>query len=80
MKKRSQMGVHDIGWAVMVLRDGRFVTRKGWNGKGQSLGLQTPDDHSANTLPYVYLITAKGDRVPWLCSQTDLLAEDWELA
>ena len=27
-----------------------------------------------------YPVTAQGDLVPWLCSQTDLLASDWELA
>jgi hypothetical protein len=30
-------------------------------------------------LPYVTMCTADGAFVPWLCSQTDLLAEDWEL-
>jgi hypothetical protein len=30
-------------------------------------------------LPYIMMCTASGDFVPWLCSQTDLLAEDWEL-
>ena len=30
-------------------------------------------------LPYVMMRTADGAFVPWLCSQTDLLAEDWEL-
>lgn len=31
-------------------------------------------------LPYVMMRTAQGDFVPWLCSQTDLLANDWEVA
>lgn len=31
-------------------------------------------------LPYIMMRTAQGDFVPWLCSQTDLLAEDWEIA
>lgn len=31
-------------------------------------------------LPYIMMCTATGDFVPWLCSQTDLLAEDWEIA
>lgn len=31
-------------------------------------------------LPYIMMRTAGGEFVPWLCSQTDLLAEDWELA
>lgn len=32
------------------------------------------------TQPYVYMFTAQGEFVPWLCSQTDLLANDWEEA
>jgi hypothetical protein len=28
-------------------------------------------------LPYIMMKTAGGEFVPWLCSQTDLLAEDW---
>jgi hypothetical protein len=69
-----------IGWAVERLQEGHKVRRSGWNGKGMWLHLQVPDAHSKMTLPYVYLSTAQGDLVPWLCSQTDLLAEDWELA
>lgn len=30
--------------------------------------------------PYLMMFTAQGDFVPWLASQTDMLAEDWELA
>jgi hypothetical protein len=29
------------------------------------------------TLPYIYMKTADGNLVPWLASQTDLLATDW---
>jgi hypothetical protein len=29
---------------------------------------------------HVDMKTAQGDVVPWLCSQSDLLATDWELA
>ena len=69
----------NIGGAVSCLRDGAFMKRAGWNGKGQYIGLQEPDDLSQNTLPYIYIVTEQGDRVPWLASQTDLLAEDWQL-
>lgn len=72
----SQMTM-DIGEAVDALKSGRRVARQGWNGKGLWLELQRPDAHSKMTLPYVYMHTAQGDLVPWLCSQTDLLAEDW---
>lgn len=69
-----------IGYAVEALKGGHKVAREGWNGKGMWLELQRPDAHSKMTLPYVFMRTAQGDLVPWLCSQTDLLAEDWVLA
>lgn len=74
----------EIGEALDVLRAGGKVRRIGWNGIGLWLELQTPDEHSKMTLPYLYLnypvgSTAypNGARVPWLASQTDILAEDW---
>lgn len=66
-----------IGEAIECLRSGRRVARGGWNGKSMYLELQVPDSRSKMTLPYVYMRTAQGDLVPWLCSQTDLLADDW---
>ena len=70
--------MNTIGWAVEQLQDGDRVRRAGWNGKGMWVALQTPDENSKMTLPYVYMMTAQGQLVPWLCSQSDLLATDWE--
>src|SRR4051812_32768903 len=67
-----------IGWAVKQMHGGQAVRRRGWNGRGMFVKLQVPDDHSKMSLPYVFMRTAQGDLVPWLCSQTDLLATDWE--
>ena len=55
------------------------LSREGWNGADQYISLQRPDEHSANSLPYLWIRTVQGDRVPWLASQTDMLAEDWFL-
>jgi hypothetical protein len=48
------------------------------------LKLQVPDERSKMTLPYIYIeypvghpAYPEGARVPWLASQTDMLAEDW---
>jgi hypothetical protein len=71
---------HDFGEALVNLKNGWRVTRRGWNGKGQFLTLQVPDEYSKMTLPYIYITTVQGDRVPWLASQTDLLATDWVLS
>lgn len=67
----------NIGDAIAVLRSGQKVARANWNGPGQSLELQVPDENSKMTLPYIFINTVQGDRVPWLASQTDILANDW---
>jgi hypothetical protein len=72
--------MRDIGWAVKQMWNNCKVRRAGWNGKGMWLELQVPDEHSKMSLPYVYMKTADDKLVPWLCSQTDLLATDWEIA
>jgi hypothetical protein len=71
---------NDIGWAVKQMHDRQRIRRAGWNGKGMWLELQVPDAHSKMSLPYVYMKTADDKLVPWLCSQSDLLATDWESA
>ena len=68
-----------IGWAIVEIQNGNRVCRSGWNGKNMYIELQIPDEHSKMTLPYVYMKTAQGDLIPWLCSQTDLLAHDWKI-
>lgn len=66
-----------FGEAIKVLKRGGKVCRIGWNGKNMWLKLQIPDEHSKMTLPYIYMFTAQKDLVPWLASQSDILAEDW---
>ena len=77
--RRKKENMHDFSWALAELKAGRHVTRKGWHGKGQYLGQQNPDAHSANTAPYLW-IWADGKRTPWTASQADLQAKDWRLA
>lgn len=67
-------------WALEQLRRGEKVCRRGWNGRGMWLVIQFPDGASKMTLPYIYMKTATGHRVPWTASQADLLIGDWELA
>jgi hypothetical protein len=67
----------DFSHALLLLKDGKKVAREGWNGKEMWIQLQIPTDTSKMTLPYIYMYTATKDLVPWLCSQTDMLASDW---
>ncbi len=73
----------DFGTALSAAKNGGKIARSGWNGKGLWVELQRPDEHSKMTLPYLYLNypadaqNTPGARVPWLASQTDILAEDW---
>lgn len=79
-------GTFGFGTAIAWLKAGAKVCRSGWNGKGMWIALQLPGPDSEITLPYTYIEYPKGHpaypegcRVPWLASQTDMLAEDWEI-
>ncbi len=65
------------GQALELLASNAAVARHGWNGADQWIKLQVPDENSKMTLPYLYISTVQGDLVPWLASQTDMLATDW---
>lgn len=78
----------DFGDCIRQLKSGKRMCRRGWNGKGIYIELQTPDEHSKMTQPYIYIVTSNLETdnpdapkgiVPWLASQTDMLAEDWEV-
>lgn len=75
------MGKDDMnfGEALEALKNGNYMARKGWNGKSMYIKLLRPDETSKMTLPYIFMFTACGNNVPWLASQTDILADDWVL-
>lgn len=87
----ARTGELTFGEAIEALKLGKKVAREGWNGKGLSIELQAPDEHSKMTLPYIFMNypatpaseTAPANhinaRVPWLASQTDMLADDWRV-
>lgn len=82
----------DFCGALNVLRNGGKVARDGWNGRGMFiyfvngstfevnraplLGIY-PEGTKINYLPHLDMRTVNGDCVPWLASQTDILAMDW---
>lgn len=84
--------------ALILLKEGKRLQRKGWNGKGMYITYKPgyPDGVPCNSatakahgieegseikyLPYLEMKTAGGEFVPWLASQTDMLAEDWKEA
>ena len=80
--------------ALVHLNTGKKVARQGWNGKGMFVFLVAgstfqvnrppllgiyPEGTTINYHAHVDMKTADGMIVPWLCSQTDLLAEDWNI-
>lgn len=82
----SEAESHDFGAVVRHLKSGCVASRKGWNGRGMWLLLV---EHWAPGIehgklvgslprkPWIAMRTADGGLVPWLASQTDILAEDW---
>lgn len=80
----------DIGLAIKYARQGCKIAREGWNGKGMFLYYVPANSYPAQTeaarscfgekVPYgayIAMKTAQDNVVPWLASQTDLLADDW---
>lgn len=78
----------DFGCAIENMKSGCKVARKGWNGKGMYLRYVDPymdkaykiteqEPIDGTLLPYIGMKTADNGFVPWLASQTDMLADDW---
>lgn len=81
------------GLAIEALKHGARVARAGWNGKGMWLTLVSGWNGSLTgtlqtstlVMPpewvgyanFIAMYTADQVLVPWLPSQTDILAEDW---
>jgi hypothetical protein len=74
-----------FGDAIVALKNGYRVARAGWNGKGMYLWLLPAAMAEANggeieALGSIRMMTAdKKVLTGWLASQTDILAEDWEI-
>ena len=81
-----------FGHAVEMLKAGCKIARSGWNGKDMFLFLVDgstfkvnrppllgiyPEGTEINYCPHIDMKTADGKVVPWLASQTDVLADDW---
>lgn len=80
--------------ALENIKLGRNARRAGWNGKGMFIFLVPGSTFKVNRPPlneiyeegtevtyhaHIDMKTADGTIVPWLASQTDLLANDWEV-
>lgn len=80
--------------ALIHLKAGKKVARQGWNGKGMFIFLVNgstfqvnyppllgiyPEGTTINYHAHVDMKTADGTIVPWICSQTDMLADDWTI-
>jgi hypothetical protein len=88
-------GTMNFGHALEILKSGGRVSRQGWNGKNMFIFLVNGSTFTVNREPLLSILgegtevnyhghvdmkTADGMIVPWLCSQTDMLAEDWGIA
>jgi len=85
----------DFGWTLDHIKNGGRAQRAGWNGKGMFVFLVPGSHFEVNREPLLSILgegtpvdyrshidmkTADGSIVPWVASQTDLLAEDWHTA
>lgn len=81
----------DFGMALNAIKAGKYVSRAGWNGPGQyifGIGMPGSGDYWTYTngkndncklVPFLAIRTVQNSTVPWLASQTDMLATDWHI-
>ena len=81
----------DFGKAIEALKRGETVARSGWNGKGQYIELATNiayvnpagniinAEHDAIGSKAIAFVGTSGVQIGWLATQSDMLAEDWEI-
>ena len=79
----------DFGRAIQLLKEGKRVARKGWNGKNQyielaerisyinAIGEIINDGHVDIGNKVIAFVGTSGVQLGWLASQADMLAEDW---
>lgn len=80
--------------ALAAIKNGARAAREGWNGTGMFIFLVSGSTFEVNREPLLSILgagrivnyqphidmhTAQGTIVPWLASQSDLLAGDWYL-
>jgi hypothetical protein len=82
-----ESGNMTFGLAIEALKRGHKIARTGWNGKGMWLML-VPEKladavsfqyEALSPAPWIGMKTTDDKFVPWLASQTDMLAEDWKI-
>lgn len=73
---RPSWNGHDM-W--LSLTPGRVVSAEQFWSPHNRAYAEAQGDQRVLVRPYVTMKTVDGAIVPWLCSQSDLLAEDWEI-
>ena len=83
-----------FGQALELVKQGKCITRTGWNSKGmfvllikghavaESINACYGDGNNEVNVPVrdaLYLYTTANDLVAWVASQNDMLAEDWQI-
>ena len=80
----------NFGQAIEMMKQGKRMTRKGWNGKCQYIELATDisyrnpqgeivnAEHTSMGNKAIAFVGTSGVQLGWLASQSDMLSEDWE--
>lgn len=74
-KKNNMPLALTFGEAIAALKNGFKLSRAGWNGKNMYIKLVRPVE--ADRRDYIEMKTVDDQFVPWVASQTDILADDW---
>ena len=82
--------MHNFGWAIAQMHEGRRLARKGWNGADQYVFMIDSNrnlgdfnlsydflDNTVEVNPFLAFYSNGNITFGWLASQVDMLGNDW---
>lgn len=66
-----------FGKAIEYMKEGKTARLPQW-GTDVFISIQTPDENSKMTAPYMY-VTSRFGMVPWIPTMIEILSDKWQI-
>ena len=63
--------------ALKAMKDGKSIRLSQWK-EDVYISIQTPDNNSKMTAPYMY-VTSRNGKAPWIPTQIEIMSNQWEI-
>lgn len=63
--------------ALKLVKQGKKIAFRGWNGKAQFIKRYKPNSMSQLTVPMLVIVTAAGNTYPWTPTHVEVFEDGW---